>query len=175
MTIKKSVISAAIAMGLISTSVFANNTGTIDFSGSVANGSCQIPASQMTKIVDLGEITTAEINAASAGQSVKQQPLQFDVSLCPSNITDVAVQFDFTPDATNTQYITQTGDAEGVLFGITDANDALVANAGQVAADAAVSGGAATVNAKIQAYRIGTENAVGGSLASTATVTLISQ
>lgn len=173
MKIQKKLIAATIAMSLVSTFVSANDTGTVQFSGAVSDGSCQIPANQMNKIIDLGAISLAQINAASSGQSLKQQPLQFDVSLCPASVTNVAVKFDFTPDTTNGQYIEQNGDASGVLFGITDATDNLIANTGQVNAVAPVAAGSATVNAKIQAFRIGTENGVAGSLDSTATVTLI--
>ncbi|WP_343552838.1 fimbrial protein [Pantoea sp.] len=175
MKFKKSVLGAILVMGMTSASAFAANNGTITFSGAITDGSCQIPVSQMTRTINLDNVGASDLNTASIGTSVQEEALQFDAAYCPNTVTDVAVQFDFTPDATNSQYIANTGDAQGVLFGITDANDTLVANGGSVAADAVSGTGTATVNAKIRAYRVGSAAPVAGSIASTATVTLITQ
>ncbi|HBJ6378807.1 TPA: type 1 fimbrial protein, partial [Salmonella enterica subsp. enterica serovar Eastbourne] len=102
-------------------------------------------------------------------------PLAFNVTNCPASTNSVGIKFDYTADATNTQYLANTGTGAGVLLGITDDADALVANGGTVnAADLDTTAGTATVNAKVQAYRTAADVAgiTVGNIASTATVTV---
>ncbi|EAW1104474.1 type 1 fimbrial protein, partial [Salmonella enterica] len=99
----------------------------------------------------------------------------FDVTNCPASITGVGIKFEYTTDATNTQYLANTGNGKGVLLGITDDADALVAPGGVVnAANLDTTTGKATVNAKVQAYRTAAADTdvTAGGIASTATVTV---
>ncbi|EHA4409846.1 type 1 fimbrial protein, partial [Salmonella enterica subsp. enterica serovar Give] len=99
----------------------------------------------------------------------------FDVTKCPASTTSVGIKFDYTTDATNTQYLENTGNGKGVLLGITDDTDTLVTAGGVVnAANLDTTAGTATVNAKVQAYRtaVADTDVTAGNIASTATVTV---
>ncbi|EAM8274368.1 type 1 fimbrial protein, partial [Salmonella enterica] len=130
---------------------------------------------QLTRTVDLGEITQGNIIAAAQNASVTSKPLTFDVTKCPASTTSVGIKFDYTTDATNTQYLENTGNGKGVLLGITDDTDTLVTAGGVVkAANLDTTAGTATVNAKVQAYRtaVADTDVTAGNIASTATVTV---
>ncbi|ELO9553659.1 hypothetical protein QU020_004607, partial [Salmonella enterica] len=90
--------------------------------------------------------------------------------------TGVGIKFDYTADATNTQYLANTGTGTGVLLGITDDADTLVATGSSVnATNLDTAAGTATVNAKVHAYRTAATDADinAGNIASTATVTVV--
>lgn len=154
----------------------AATQGTLTITGNVVDQTCEVDASQLTRTVDLGEITQGTIMAAAQNASVSHKPLVFDVTKCPASATGVGIKFEYTTDATNTQYLANTGNGKGVLLGITDDADALVAPGGVVnAANLDTTTGNATVNAKVQAYRTAAADTdvTAGNIASTATVTVV--
>ncbi|ASA54197.1 hypothetical protein GX95_24050 (plasmid) [Salmonella enterica subsp. enterica serovar Minnesota] len=153
----------------------AATQGTLTITGNVVDQTCEVDASQLTRTVDLGDITQGAIMAAAQNASVTSKPLTFDVTNCPASTTGVGIKFEYTTDATNTQYLANTGKGTGVLLGITDDADALVAPDGVVnAANLDTTTGNATVNAKVQAYRtaVADTDVTAGNIASTATVTV---
>ncbi|EDU8805694.1 type 1 fimbrial protein [Salmonella enterica subsp. enterica] len=153
----------------------ATTNGTLTITGNVADQTCEVDAAQLTRTVDLGNITQGAIKAAAQNASVANQPLVFNVTACPASVQSVGIKFNYTADATNTQYLANTGTGAGVLLGITDDKDALIVNGGTVnAADLDTKAGTATVNAKVQAYRTAATDAdiTAGDIASTATVTV---
>ncbi|EHU9228231.1 type 1 fimbrial protein [Salmonella enterica] len=154
----------------------AVTNGTLTITGNVVDQTCEVDASQLTRTVDLGEITQGNIMAVAQNASVSHKPLVFDVTNCPASATGVGIKFEYTTDATNTQYLENTGNGKGVLLGITDDADALVAPGGVVnAANLDTTTGNATVNAKVQAYRTAAADTdvTAGNIASTATVTVV--
>ncbi|EKK6578952.1 type 1 fimbrial protein, partial [Salmonella enterica] len=110
----------------------AATQGTLTITGNVVDQTCEVAAAQLTRTVDLGNITQGTIKAAAQNASVANQPLVFAVTGCPASATGVGIKFDYTADATNTQYLANTGNGKGVLLGITDESDALVAPGGVV-------------------------------------------
>ncbi|ECL8479783.1 type 1 fimbrial protein [Salmonella enterica] len=153
----------------------ATTNGTLTITGNVVDQSCEVDAAQLTRTVDLGEITQGTIMAVAQNASVTSKPLVFNVTNCPVGTNSVGIKFAYTADATNTQYLANTGTGTGVLLGITDNTDALVTNNGTVdAADLDATAGTATVNAKVQAYRTAADatGITAGNIASTATVTV---
>ncbi|EAY4116238.1 fimbrial protein [Salmonella enterica] len=153
----------------------AATQGTLTITGNVVDQTCEVDATQLTRTVDLGEITQGNIIAAAQNASVTSKPLTFDVTKCPASTTSVGIKFDYTTDATNTQYLENTGNGKGVLLGITDDTDTLVTAGGVVkAANLDTTAGTATVNAKVQAYRtaVADTDVTAGNIASTATVTV---
>ncbi|EAA6839367.1 type 1 fimbrial protein [Salmonella enterica] len=154
----------------------AATQGTLTITGNVVDQTCEVDASQLTRTVDLGEITQGTIMAAAQNASVSHKPLVFDVINCPASATGVGIKFEYTTDTTNTQYLANTGNGKGVLLGITDDADALVAPGSVVnAANLDTTTGNATVNAKVQAYRTAAADTdiTAGNIASTATVTVV--
>ncbi|EBD6170959.1 type 1 fimbrial protein [Salmonella enterica] len=152
----------------------AATQGTLTITGNVVDQTCEVDASQLTRTVDLGDITQGAIMAAAQNASVTSKPLTFDVTKCPASTTGVGIKFEYTTDATNTQYLENTGNGKGVLLGITDDTDTLV-TPGNVVNAANLNGGNATVNAKVQAYRTAAADTdvTAGNIASTATVTVV--
>lgn len=153
----------------------AATMGTLTVTGIIKDATCEVDAAQMTRTVDLGDITQGQIKAAAQNASVASKPLVFAVTKCPASTKSVGIKFDYTADAKNAQYLKNTGTGAGVLLGITDNADALVASGGVVnAADLDTTTGKATVNAKVQAYRTAAKDTdiTAGSIASTATVTV---
>ncbi|EKH7682438.1 type 1 fimbrial protein [Salmonella enterica] len=154
----------------------AATTGTLTITGNVVDQTCEVDAAQLTRTVDLGDITQGVIKAAAQNASVSNKPLVFNVTNCPASTTGVGIKFDYTADATNTQYLANTGTGTGVLLGITDDADTLVATGGSVnATNLDTAAGTATVNAKVHAYRTAATDADinAGNIASTATVTVV--
>ncbi|EIB6398869.1 type 1 fimbrial protein [Salmonella enterica] len=154
----------------------ATTQGTLTITGNVVDQTCEVDASQLTRTVDLGEITQGNIMAVAQNASVSNKPLVFDVTNCPASAAGVGIKFDYTTDTTNTQYLENTGNGKGVLLGITDDADALVAPGSVVnAANLDTTTGKATVNAKVQAYRTAAADTdvTAGNIASTATVTVV--
>lgn len=160
------------AVGMSAASAATN--GTLTITGNVVDQTCEVDAAQLTRTVDLGEITQGDIMAVAQNASVNNKPLVFDVTNCPASAAGVGIKFDYTTDATNTQYLANTGNGKGVLLGITDGADALVAP-GNVVNAANLNAGNATVNAKVQAYRTAAADTdiTAGNVASTATVTVV--
>ncbi|EBL6422656.1 type 1 fimbrial protein, partial [Salmonella enterica subsp. enterica serovar Give] len=87
----------------------AATQGTLTITGNVVDQTCEVDAAQLTRTVDLGDITQGAIMAAAQNASVTSKPLTFDVTKCPASITGVGIKFDYTTDATNTQYLANTG------------------------------------------------------------------
>ncbi|EMZ7035334.1 type 1 fimbrial protein [Salmonella enterica] len=169
------VVAVLSAMGMSTASAAVN--GTLTITGNVTAQTCEIDAAQLTRTVDLGEITKgASMNVAvDAPIQGVGKPLTFNVTKCPASTTSVGVKFDFTADTAKPQFMKNTGTGAGVLLGITDSSDDLVASGGTVnATDLDAKAGTATVNAKVQAYRIAVNDAgiTAGDIASTATVTV---
>ncbi|EDY9238452.1 type 1 fimbrial protein [Salmonella enterica subsp. enterica serovar Kottbus] len=153
----------------------AATTGTLTITGNVTDQTCEVDAAQMSRTVDLGEITQGAIKAAAQNASVVSKSLVFNVTACPASTKSVGIEFGYTADPINTQYLANTGTGAGVLLGITDNTDALVPNDGTVnATDLDTTAGTATVNAKVQAYRTAPTDAdiVAGDVSSSATVTI---
>ncbi|NWA62460.1 type 1 fimbrial protein [Pantoea sp. B9002] len=174
--INKKIIFTAITSVLLSNVAFANETGTVTMSGNVSGATCQVPLDQLTRTIDFSELTTAQILEKADSESISSKNIDFDVTGCPTSVTNVGVKFDFTADASNPKYLANNGDAEGVAFGVTDAADTLINNGDEISASNYNTGtGTAQVNAKIQAYRVGNSTPVEGLISSTAIVTLVTQ
>ncbi|EDQ2188820.1 type 1 fimbrial protein [Salmonella enterica] len=153
----------------------AATQGTLTITGNVVDQTCEVNAAQLTRTVDLGDITQGAIKAAAQHASITSKPLVFDVTKCPASTKSVGIKFDFTADAAGNQYLSNTGNGKGVLLGITDDTDTLVTAGGVVnAANLDTTAGTATVNAKVQAYRTAAADTdvTAGNIASTATVTV---
>lgn len=153
----------------------AATQGTLTITGNIVDQTCEVDAAQMTRTVDLGDISKGSITTAAVDGSVASRPLKFDLTKCPASAQSVGIRFDFTPDASHTTYLSNTGTGAGVLLGITDDQDNLEQSGGVVlATNLDTSAGTATVNAKVHAYRTAATDAdiTAGNIASTATVTI---
>lgn len=162
---------------LVTGSCMANaaTQGTLTITGNIVDQTCEVDAAQMTRTIDLGDIAKGNITAAAVDGSVTSKPLVFDLTKCPASAKSVGIRFDFTPDASHTTYLSNTGTGAGVLLGITDNQDNLEQSGGVVlATNLDTTAGTATVNAKVHAYRTAATDAdiTAGNIASTATVTI---
>ncbi|ELI8702898.1 type 1 fimbrial protein [Salmonella enterica] len=153
--------------------VSATETGTITVTGNVVGVTCEVPAAQLTRTINVPEIDQSVLTAAGKGAAVTgaSTAFQFDVTKCPTSVKRVGVRFDYTGDTAFPALMKNTGTAKGVLLGISkDADTDAIATGTSVDADA-IANGAATVKAKVNAYRT-SEAVAAGDIASTATVTL---
>ena len=156
--------------------VNADDTGTITFNATITDASCVVPADQLTRTINLATITPESLSNAAAGEKMTSTPMSFDFTSCPATASNVGIKFDYTADAAHSDYMANTGDASGVLLGITDSADVLQPNNATVlSSDFDAATGSGTVNAKVAAYRVGTEAPVAGDIASQATVTVVMQ
>ncbi|ELM3433209.1 type 1 fimbrial protein [Salmonella enterica] len=172
-TMKLLAIAVLSVAGMSAASAATN--GTLTITGNVVDQTCEVAAGQMTRTIDLGDITQGTIKAAAQHASITSKPLTFDVTKCPASTKGVSIKFDFTADAAGNQYLSNTGKGKGVLLGITDGTDKAVQTGGTVAAaNLDAKAGTATVNAKVHAYRTAATDAdiTAGNIASTATVTV---
>ncbi|ELP0640468.1 type 1 fimbrial protein, partial [Salmonella enterica] len=58
----------------------AATQGTLTVTGNVVDQTCEVVAAQLTRTVDLGDITQGTIKAAAQNASVANQPLVFGVT-----------------------------------------------------------------------------------------------
>lgn len=174
MKMTKTLIASIFTATMLSQSVMAADNGTLTFSGSITDQACTVPTDQMTRQIDMAAISPEILADAEEHESVGESAFTFNVTGCPSALNNVGIQFEFTPDGTNNQYLNNTGTATGVAYGITDKNNVLK-NTREIinATDYNGTAGTATVEAKVRAYRVGDAAPVTGTIASTATVTLI--
>ncbi|EDO5887603.1 type 1 fimbrial protein [Salmonella enterica] len=153
----------------------AATQGTLSITGNVVDKTCEVDAAQLTRTIDLGNISQESVKTATQNASVASSSLVFGVTGCPASATGVGIKFDYTADATNAQYLANTGNGKGVLLGITDDADALVSSGGVVnSVNLDTKTGNADVKAKVHAYRTAAtdKDIVAGNIESTATVTV---
>lgn len=149
-------------------------SGSVNLSGTVVDATCTITGG-LTKTIPLDDIQANELSAAKAGSVVGQKPIAISLTACPASLTKLGASFSYTSDSAGTNYLENTTSGTGVRFGIsTDLdNVALASDSVVYSKDYASAGGAATINAKVNAYRIGNELVEAGDVTSTATVSIV--
>lgn len=166
--VKKALLISLLAA---SSGLHAAHTGTVRTQATFISSTCSVPASQMTRSVDIGTIEASKVIAASPGESLQAQDLNFTVTDCPAATKDVRMKFVFSK-LSGTNYLVNNGDAKGVAMGITDRDDNLVDSSQYIfATDLNASAGTASINAKVHAYRTSEESA-GGSINSSVNIFL---
>lgn len=157
----------------VSVNAAAKETGKLAIQGNIVDATCEVPANQLTRTINVPEIDQSVLTATGKSTAVTgaSTAFQFDVTKCPASVKRVGVRFDYTGDTAFPTFMKNTGTAKGVLLGISkDADTDAIATGTSVDADA-IANGAATVKAKVNAYRT-VEAVAAGDIASTATVTL---
>lgn len=172
MLIKNTFVASVILAGLASGSAFADDSGSVHVTGTIVDASCLITQSQLDRTVDFGNIAKSDVTSADVGAVVKTEPLAFDITDCPASTNQVGIRFDYTANADGQNYLQNTGDAAGALFGISSDTDDTAVASGTALYAASITGGAATVNAKANLYHVD-DTYTPGSLTSTANVTLV--
>ncbi|QZY92928.1 type 1 fimbrial protein (plasmid) [Pantoea dispersa] len=166
---------ALIALSPISP-VMADDTGILTINASVADTTCVIKSEHLNQTINMTNIITADLAAASPGQVVGEEAFSFDIDSCPSSVSNVGVKFTYTPDAGDAQYLANTGTATGVLLGITETDDSRVNSGGTVwSSNFVPANGEGTVTAHVKAYRVGSVTPVAGDINSVATIALAMQ
>ncbi|WGK60081.1 fimbrial protein [Pantoea sp. SS70] len=161
---------------LLLSNVASAVTGTVNMDGSLTEQSCQVSADQLTRTINISTLTPERLIGAADNESVASTNIDFDVTACPPSTQNVGIRFDFSPNSSNPEYLNNSGNAEGVAFGITKIDNTLITTGQQIdSTDLDAAQGNATVKAKLQAYRVGSDAPVEGDIASTATVTVITQ
>lgn len=154
----------------------ANDSGTITINGSVTDATCVIKSEHLSQTINMAKITPSDLEAAAPGAVVANETFNFDVENCPATTSAVGVTFTFTGDSSDAQYLANTGDATGVLLGITKADDSRVRSGESIMSTNFVpANGEGTVAGHIKAYRVGTETPEAGDINSVATIALITQ
>ncbi|EBO6445969.1 type 1 fimbrial protein [Salmonella enterica] len=154
----------------------AATQGTLTITGNVVDQTCQVDASQLTRTVDLGDITQETIMATATRGTVVSKPFVFNFTGCPASTTGVGIKFDYKTSGNFADVMENTGNGKGILLSITDDADNPVKPGDKVSAtNLDTTAGTATVNAKVEAVRIAASDAdiTAGNIASTATVTVV--
>lgn len=141
--------------------------------GRVVEKTCEVPSAQLTKTIIVPAISQTALSALeeNAVVTASSTPFQFDVTNCPSTVKRVGVLFDYAADTAYPTYMQNTGTATGALLGISsDANTDAIAT-GTLIDAASIVDGAATVKAKVNAYRT-SATVTAGDVASTVMVAL---
>lgn len=132
-----------------------NNNGTFSVVGNVYDATCAIPAAELTRTIDIPRIHTTDASTAAAGAVLKSQDIDFDFTDCPAAFTKAGIKFSYDADANNANYMANTGDATGVLLGISDAADTTaIASGTTLKSDIDAAANTAKVQAKVNAYRV---------------------
>ncbi|AOI65623.1 fimbrial protein [Burkholderia territorii] len=89
----KKFLLTAVALAALSTSAFADGTGTINFTGEIVAGACGIDSGSVNQTVNLGKVPTHTFKQAGD----KSTPTNFDIKLtdCDTSIAQNAY-FTFT-------------------------------------------------------------------------------
>lgn len=160
---------------MLSANAFADNsTGSVHITGQVLDATCTIDASQLNQTVDLGAIQSSALTAVGPGAIVTSKPVNFTLTNCPKSLDKLGIRFNYTADAAG-NYMENTGTAKGVLLGISNpaetGNTAIATGASIGSLDYdPTAGGNATINAQVNAYRIGTDTPTEGTIASVSQV-----
>ncbi|ENJ5949517.1 type 1 fimbrial protein [Salmonella enterica] len=105
------------AMAVMSSSAFADTTGTQTFKANVTADTCTIANLQQN--VDLGSVQKADYAKLSGWESPASSPVvrvNFDVTGCGNSVTKVKVTPTFTNDKGVARMVVNTGTAKGVYF-----------------------------------------------------------
>lgn len=118
------VLAASIAAA-VSMNASAATVGTINFQGSVINGTCQIATASDNQTVILPQVTSSSFTGANQpGDASTIAPFQITLTDCDASVPGtVAVAFDFLPEAGFDDVITNTGTATGVGVRIHDSQN----------------------------------------------------
>ncbi|EGK9149262.1 type 1 fimbrial protein [Salmonella enterica] len=160
---------------LLAASGFSHaDLGTLTFQGTIAQQTCQVAAAQLTRtlafddLIDISSIQSLAIDGVAASKN-----FQFDVTNCPAAINDVGIRFDYQADSAHPNYMAKNASSkgDGVLLGISAKDDTIAKPSGSVIQAASISNGNATVEAKLNAYKVSQELSP-GSIISQSTVTV---
>ncbi|EAT7031745.1 type 1 fimbrial protein [Salmonella enterica] len=116
MKIKNYLFLLGTAMAVMSSSAFADTTGTQTFTANVTANTCTI--ANLQQHVDLGSVQKADYEVPG-WQSPASSPVvrvSFDVTGCGNNVTKVNVTPTFNSDAQVTRMVANSGTATGVYF-----------------------------------------------------------
>ncbi|EAS2082429.1 hypothetical protein BIA58_26505 [Salmonella enterica] len=117
MKIKNRLFLLGAAMAVMSSSAFADTTGTQTFTATVTADTCTI--ANLNQAVDLGNVLRADY--ASVGDwnvpaNATSVSVNFDVTGCGNNITTVNVTPTFTAEPTLARFVKNAGTAAGIAF-----------------------------------------------------------
>ncbi|EBP4106311.1 hypothetical protein Z708_25200 [Salmonella enterica subsp. enterica] len=104
-------------MAVMSSSAFADTTGTQTFTANVTADTCTI--ANLNQAVDLGNVLRADyagLGAWNAPANVALVSVNFDVTGCGNNITTVNVTPTFTAESTLARFVKNAGTAAGIAF-----------------------------------------------------------
>ncbi|MFW7226945.1 MULTISPECIES: fimbrial protein [unclassified Serratia (in: enterobacteria)] len=154
---------------------YANQTATgkLDVTGTVVATTCTVAQSELTKTITFADVDGSTLGSAAVNDKIagSTQALTFDVTGCPGT-GNASIRFDYTPQATTTDYLTNTGTSKGVLVGINEKGKVpRIAPAGLITA--AITAGNATINAEANLYKAAAAVGV-GTIASVMNVTVVS-
>lgn len=173
MFVKGAFVASVVLAGLSSGVVFADDgSGNVHVAGTIVDASCLITSSQLTRTVDFGYVDRHDVSSVGVGAVAISRPLTFYITACPTQTNNVGIRFDYTQNADGQNYLQNTGDAAGALFGISSYTDETAVASGTTLYAASITDGAATVNAKANLYHVD-DTYTPGSLTSTANVTLV--
>ncbi|EBA6266164.1 type 1 fimbrial protein [Salmonella enterica] len=104
------------AMAVMSSSAFADITGTQTFTANVTANTCTI--ANLQQHVDLGNVQKAIFAGFPIWRAPNQTPVEvnFDVTGCGNNVTEVNVTPTFNGDARVARMVVNTGTAKNIVF-----------------------------------------------------------
>ncbi|KNC91789.1 fimbrial protein [Trabulsiella odontotermitis] len=178
MKLSKITLCLASAAFMLSANAFAagdNTSGSLHATGQILDATCTIDSNQLNQSISLGNIPVSAVTVVSPGAVVAQQDINFTFTNCPTSLTGLGVRFNYTADPAG-NYLPNTGDAEGVLVGISSTHDNTALASGAVVNSEdydASNGGDATVHAKANVYRVDSSVPTGGSIDSISQIVIV--
>lgn len=129
--------------------------GTYSVVGNLYDATCTIDAAQLTRTIDLPRIHSGAASTAPVGSVLNSQDFDFDFTTCPAGFDKAGIKFSYNADANHANYMANTGDATGVLLGISDVADTTaIASGTTLKSDIDTTAHTAKVQAKVNAYRV---------------------
>lgn len=176
MNFNKIIAVSVLMAGVITVPVYAavsNDAGSLKVTGSFVDSSCLITQSQLDQKIAFDDLSKSEVNAIALDGVVISKPLTFKITDCPAGTDNIGIKFNFTPVDFGKNYLKNTGEGQGALFGISSGIDTTpIATDSKVYSADVLNEGTATVNAQVSIYRTAADYHV-GDLSSTANVTLV--
>lgn len=175
---KKKITFSALAVSLaftLSGVVHADtDTGKLTVTGNIVASTCTVPQNELTRTVVFNPAHLNDINALTVGGllTAETKPLNFDVTGCPgADGSNVSIRFDYAPEASTTDYLSNSGVANGVLIGINKKGVPERLTPASLVTSA-IAGGGATIETEANLYKTQT-TVTAGSIASTMNVTIV--
>lgn len=125
---KKNYLAVTLLAGIISSMSAHANTGSISYTGSVAENSCVV--SNMTQDADFGTIDKADLQPLAHAAIHSSKEMRINITACPASVAEVTLTPTYTAENASGPRIKFNGDMRGAGLWLVNGADDISMNSG---------------------------------------------